>query len=131
MPAVVLDTVVAVPTEKGDAAPRASDPSDATASGAAEAEEAEFEAARQQRYISAFCPEDIPVDEEAAAVMEVAALERQLEDLDQAAQRSVAAEVESAIEGGACLHDEAGRERVLALCAKVRYVPRCARPRRS
>ena len=120
VPEVVLDTVVAVPTEKGDAAPRAEGPSDATASGAAEAEDAEFDAARQQQYISAFCPEDIPLDTEAAAVMEVAALERQLEDLDHAAQRSVAAEVESAIEGGGCLLDEAGRDRVLALCSKVR-----------
>ena len=49
---------------------------------------------------------------------------RQLEELDQAAQRSVAAEVESAIEGGACLLDEAGRERVLALCKQVRNAAR-------
>ena len=33
---------------------------------------------------------------------------QQLEDLDHAAQRSVAAEVESAVEGGACLIDDAG-----------------------
>ena len=46
------------------------------------------------------------------------------EELDQAAQRSVVAEVESAIEGGACLLDEAGRERALALCSKVRQTAR-------
>ena len=45
---------------------------------------------------------------------------RQLEELDAAAQRSVAAEVESAVEGGCCLIDEAGRERILGLCKEIR-----------
>ena len=53
----------------------------------------------------------------------------QLEELDQAAQRSVAAEVESALEGrlgeAACLVDEAGRARILEICEKVRRS--CAR----
>ena len=120
VPEVVLDTVVAVVTDEDSGAPRAAGPGDATAAGSEEADDVEFEAARQQRYISAFCPEDIPVDAEASTVMEVSALQRQLEELDQAAQRSVAAEVESAIEGGACLVDEAGRQRVLELCQELR-----------
>ena len=61
--------------------------------------------------------------------MEVAALMQQLEELDQAAQRSVAAEVESALESrlgeAACLVDEAGRARILEVCQKVRQS--CAR----
>ena len=61
--------------------------------------------------------------------MEVAALMQQLEELDQAAQRSVAAEVESAVESrlgdAACLVDEAGRARILEICDKVRKS--CAR----
>ena len=44
----------------------------------------------------------------------------QLEELDKTAQRSVATEVESAIDGGACLVDDAGRERILDLCKQVR-----------
>ena len=44
----------------------------------------------------------------------------QLEQLDNAAQRSVAAEVESALEGGACLVDDAGRERILEVCGEIR-----------
>ena len=52
--------------------------------------------------------------------MEVVNLLHQLEELDKAAQRSVAAEVESAMESGACLVDDVGRERILAICAKVR-----------
>ena len=58
-------------------------------------------------------------DEENKKLLEDLKLElrsRQLEELDQAAQRSVAAEVESALESrlgdGACLVDEAGRSRM-------------------
>jgi len=47
-------------------------------------------------------------------------LMHQLEELDNAAQRSVAAEVESALEGGARLVDDAGRERMLDLCIEIR-----------
>ena len=119
VPAVILDRVVAVPTEEaGDV--QAAGPGDATAAGQAEQEDAEFQASRQSRCISAFHPDDIPVDPNAKAAMDVASLEAQLKDLDEAAQRSVAAEVESAVEGGACLMDEVGRARVLDLCAAVR-----------
>ena len=52
--------------------------------------------------------------------MEVAALQNQLEEIESATQRSVAAEVESAIESGAALVDEAGRGRILQLCRDVR-----------
>ena len=54
---------------------------------------------------------------------------QQLEELDQAAQRSVAAEVESAVESqlgqAAYLVDDAGRQRILEICEKVRKS--CAR----
>ena len=43
-----------------------------------------------------------------------------LEDLENNAQRSVAAEIESSLESGACLVDDAGRERILAICTKIR-----------
>ena len=45
---------------------------------------------------------------------------QQLEDLGNAAQRSVAAEAESTIEGGACLTDDIGQAQTLDLCRKVR-----------
>ena len=48
---------------------------------------------------------------------------QQPEELDHAAQRSVALEIESAVEArlgdGACLVDHAGRERILELCEKI------------
>ena len=98
VPDVILDRVVAVPTDDaGDV--QAAGPGDATAAGQAEQEDAEFQAARQSRCIWAFHPDGIPLDPCARAAMDVASLEAQLKDLDEAAQRSVAAEVESAVEG--------------------------------
>ena len=55
-----------------------------------------------------------------SATSEIVALLNQLEDLDATAQRSVASEVESAIEGGACLADDVGRTRILNMCREVR-----------
>ena len=52
---------------------------------------------------------------ETSGTLEVVALINQLEQLEQAANRSVAAEAETALEGAA-LPDDAGRERILELC---------------
>ena len=124
VPPPILDNVVAIPpdgdVDMHDDCVVASGPGDATAAGQAEAADAEIEAARQSRYISAFSPDDIPGAQESSATLEVAALQQQLEDIQSATKRSIAAEVESAIEGGACLQDDAGRERVLELCRDVR-----------
>ena len=83
----------------------------------------------EARYIAAFEPEVQDLNGGNRGAMEVAALMQQLEELDQAAQRSVAAEVESALESrlgdAACLVDEAGRTRILEICEKVRKS--CAR----
>ena len=109
----------------------ASGPGDATAAGESEKEDVDVEAAKQARYISAFSPDDIPGAQESNASLEVAALMQQLEVLDNAAQRSVAAEVESAIEGGACLVDDAGRERILEICGDIHQKAiRLSRPER-
>ena len=40
--------------------------------------------------------------------------------MQDATKRSIAVEVESAIEGGACLVDEAGRDRILEICRGIR-----------
>ena len=120
VPSMIVDSVVAVPIEEDAGTMIASGPGDATAAGALERMDADVEAAKQARYINAFSPEDIPGVGETAGSLEVASLMHQLEELDNAAQRSVAAEVESAIEGGACLVDDAGRERMLDLCKQIR-----------
>ena len=104
-------------------------PADATAMGEAERMDADMSAARDARYIAAFEPEVQDLSGDGRGSMEVVSLMQQLEELDRAAQRSVAAEVESALESrlgaAACLPDEAGRARILEICDKVRTS--CAR----
>ena len=62
-------------------------------------------------------------DQDKSGAMEVTAVMQQLEELDHAAQRSVAVEVESALESGlgdeGGLVDEVGRARILDLCTQV------------
>ena len=82
--------------------------------------DADVDAAKQARYISAFEPQVADLNERNSATSDVVALLNQLEDLDATAQRSVASEVESAIEGGACLTDDVGRARILNICREVR-----------
>ena len=120
VPSAILDSVVAVPVgEDGPGRVVASGPGDATAGVAQEKEDAEVEAAKQAQILNAFSEDDIPGSSESAASLEVAALMQQLEELDHAAQRSVAAEAESAVESGACLIDDAGRERILDICKQI------------
>lgn len=92
--------------------------------GEAERMDSDITAARDARYIAAFEPEVQDLNGEGRGSMEVASLMQQLEELDRAAQRSVEAEVESALESrlgdAACLIDEAGRARILEICDKVR-----------
>ena len=129
VPTVITDVVVAVPLEESPGEVVAEGPGDATALGEAERMDADVGAARDARYIAAFEPEMQDLNGGTRGSMEVASLMQQLEELDQAAQRSVAAEVESALESrlgdAACLVDDAGRERILAICDKVRKS--CAR----
>ena len=73
-------------------------PGDATALGEADRMDADVGAARDARYIAAFEPEIQDLNGGTRGSMEVASLMHQLEELDQAAQRSVAAEVESELE---------------------------------
>ena len=54
VPAPILESVIAVPCNEDPGEVVASGPADATASGGAEKQDAELEAARQARYISAF-----------------------------------------------------------------------------
>ena len=115
VPPMVVDAVVAVPmdTQPGDVV--AEGPADATAMGAIDRDDRDVQACQDSRYVSAFSEEDIAGGAASASVMQVSALMQQLEDLSATAQRSVAAEAEHAVEGGAALLDTAGRARVLAL----------------
>ena len=79
-----------------------------------------MEAAKAARIINAFHPDDIPGAQESSVSLEVAALMEMLEELENSAQRSVAAEIESSLESGACLIDDYGRERILEICKKIR-----------
>ena len=125
VPPIILDRVVGVPLEEDAGTTVASGPADATVAGQQDQMDADVEAAKQARYISAFEPTvtDLNTNEEVPA--EVTALLQQLENLDNAAQRSVAAEVESAVEGGASLIHDVGRARILEICRDVRE--RCKR----
>ena len=100
----------------------ASGPADATVDGEQDRLDADVDAAKQARYISAFEPQVADLNERISATAEVVALLNQLEDLDATAQRSVASEVESVIEGGACLTDDVGRTRILDICREVRQI---------
>ena len=58
-------------------------------------------------------------------------MQHQLEEIQGATKRSIAAEVESAIEGGARLVDEAGRERLMEMCKDLRkHAQRLSQPER-
>jgi hypothetical protein len=129
VPSIITDAVIAVPLEANPGEVVAEGPADATAMGEAERMDADLSAARDARCIAAFDPDAGDLNNQKSGAMQVASLMQQLEELDRAAQRSVAAEVESALESqlgqGACLVDEAGRARIFDICKKVRSS--CAR----
>ena len=87
-----------VPLEESPGQVVSEGPGDATAAGEEDRMDADIAAAREARYIAAFEPETRDLNDERSGAMEVTALMQQLEELDQAAQRSVAAEVEPALE---------------------------------
>jgi hypothetical protein len=120
VPPPILDSVVAVPVEATGDVVVARGPAEATAAGTEEAEDADARTCQESRYVSALNEEDIPGLSASAGVLEIASLMGQLEELDATAQRSVAKETEYALESGAALVDEAGRERILELCRAVR-----------
>ena len=89
--------------------------------GQAERMDEEVEAARQARYISAFEEQvrDLNGQEDDGS-LEVVALINQLQELEKAAEKSVAAEMETFLEGDQCpLKDDVGRKRILDLCNDI------------
>ena len=136
VPPPVLQCVVAVPpgaedTDDTGGQVVASGPADATAAGEAERADADVEGAKQARFISAFHPDDIPGAGHSSTCLEVAALQQQLDDIQSATKRSIAAEVESAVDGGARLVDDAGRTRLLEMCKDLRkHATRLSQPER-
>ena len=126
VPPIISDAVVGVPLENSPGEVVAEGPADATAAGEDERMDGDIAAARDARYIAAFDPEPKDFnDKEKSGAMEITALMQQLEELDHAAQRSVAVEIESALESGlgpgseGGLVDDAGRERILQICREV------------
>ena len=97
----ISDAVVAVQTAEDPGRVVASGPADAIVDGRQVRLDADVDAAKQARYISAFEPQVAALNKQNSATKEMVALLNQLEDLDATAQRSVASEVGSAIEGGA------------------------------
>ena len=92
--------MVAVPCGEDPGTVVASGPADATASGEAERQDAELEAARQARYISAFEEQVRDLNgQQDDGTLEVVALIQQLDTLECAAEKSVAAELECLLEG--------------------------------
>ena len=136
VPPPVLECVVAVPlgtedTDDTGGLVVASGPADATAAGEAERADADVEGAKQARFISAFNPDEIPGAQQSSTCLEVAALQQQLDDIQSATKRSIAAEVESALDHGARLVDDAGRERLLEMCKDLRsHATRLSQPER-
>jgi len=126
VPHPILDCAVEIPMDTEDpGAVLSSGPGDATAAGHADKMDEDVAHERQSRVVSAFHPDDIPGAKAHESCMQITGLQHQLEDLDAAAARSVAAEAESILESqldgnGSCLQDGAGRERILELCAQVR-----------
>ena len=82
VPQIIVDNVVAIPVEEDPGKIVASGPADATASGEMDKADADVEAAKQARYISAFDPESLPGAGESAACLELTSLQQQLEDLE-------------------------------------------------
>jgi len=120
VPQPILDAVICVPTEGDPGKVVTEGPADATINGQQEREDADVQAAKQARYISAFEPKvtDLNADAE-QATGEVVSLLDQLEALDRMTQRSVALETLSAVEGGASLIDDEGRARLLEISRDV------------
>jgi hypothetical protein len=129
VPPPVLDTVVAVATDDDGGRVVSSGPADATAAGEEERLDADVEASKHARYISAFEPQAQDLNEkQTSAGAEITALVQQIQELQKATQRSIAAEMESYVEShgsNSLLEDEAGRARILELCEDIRR--RCGR----
>ena len=120
VPPPIFDAVVAVQIVKDPRHVVASEPADATVDGGQDRLEPDVDVAKQRLYISVFEPQVVDLNERNSATSEIVALLDQLEDLDATAQRSVASEVESAIEGGVCLTADVGRTRILNICRDAR-----------
>ena len=122
VPEVIVYCGFVVPRLEDAGTVRAHGPGDAIVGGEAEWLDVELEAVRQARYISAWKEQvrDLSGQEDDGS-LEVVALINQLEELEKAAEKSVAAELKTLMEGGLCpLQDEVGRERILDMCRESR-----------
>ena len=120
VPPPILDAVVSVPVEGSPGSVVAEGPATSTEGQQAMTAEDEIAAARESRFVSAFEPLVQDLNEQDHASAEVISLLNQLQEMEKTAARSVATEVEAAVESETVLIDEVGRKRILALCDTVR-----------
>ena len=121
VPPPVLESVVTVPVQGGVGSIVRQGPAESTEQAEAARNDADAHSSAENRYISAQEPEVHDFNTESEGSQEVVALLEQLKELENAAARSVATEMESAAqEEGNTLIDHLGRKRILALCDEIR-----------
>ena len=95
-------------------------PAESTEQAEAARNDADAYSSAENRYISALETEVRDFNTESEGTQEVVALLEQLKELENAAARSVAVEMESAAQDESTLIDHIGRKRILALCDEIR-----------
>ena len=120
VPPPLADCVVTVPVPGGVGGIVRQGPADSTEQAQAARSDADAHAVAENRYISALEPEVRDFNSESEGAQEIVSLLQQLEELESAAARSVAVEMESAAQDESTLIDHLGRKRILDLCDQVR-----------
>ena len=95
-------------------------PAESTEQAEAARNDADAYSSAENRYISALETEVRDFNTESEGTQEVVALLEQLKELENAAARSVAVEMESAAQDESTLIDHIGRKRILAMCDEIR-----------
>ena len=120
VPPPVLERVVTVHMQGGVGSIVQQGPAESTEQAEAARNDADAYSSAENRYISALEPEVHDFNTESEGTQEVVALLEQLRELENAAARSVATEMESAAQEESTLIDHLGRKRILALCDEIR-----------
>ena len=120
VPPPLSDCVVTVPVQGGVGGIVRKGPAESTEQAEAARNDIDAHSSAENRYISALEPEVHDFNAEGEGAQEVVTLLQQLEELENAAARSVAVEMESAAQDESTLIDHLGRKRILALCDEIR-----------
>ena len=120
VPPPIAESVVTVPVQGGVGCIVRQGPAESTEQAEAARNDADAYSSAENRYISALETEVRDFNTESEGTQEVVALLEQLKELENAAARSVAVEMESAAQDETTLIDHIGRKRILALCDEIR-----------